>query len=159
MGPIDTVSGTPLETALGKIAENDKSLKMIESLMSEGAGITKSGRAVANPITSAARVAEWASPEYSQQMLKTLGKKTMELTNENAILKAAVALNTPVTLRAPAAVAPKPVLPAAPASSILSKLNPILTAVQLATFTGDLNPNEDEERARIISENNARGIK
>jgi hypothetical protein len=150
MGPINETSGTTLEAATAKIMQNDKALKMLESILNpEGiSDITKSGRAVVNPVTSAARVANWAEygDEVGGKMLKTLAKKSMELTNENAILKAVAALATPVALKPPAAPAVTPSLPSA-TPGIMSKLNPILNALSLATYSGDLNENEAADLA------------
>jgi hypothetical protein len=79
-------------------------------------------------------------------MLKTLAKKSMELTNENAILKAVAALSTPVALKPPAAPAVTPSLPSA-TPGIMSKLFPILNAINLATYSSDLNENEAADLA------------
>ena len=149
MGPISDFTSDVAIDAIKRISTNTATLDYLQSILSEVENYTKSGRAITNPLTSKATMLGANGYSLGVAEGKTVAQATKEIariTNENAILRAVAALG--------AEHAAKPVspnLPKTPPSiatpGFMSKLNPILTALQLMTYSGDLNEGEDKELA------------
>jgi hypothetical protein len=146
MGPISDFTSDISKDAISRIIKNTDRLDYLKSVLSEPEAYTKSGRAITNPLTSRAIMTGANGYKLGAAEGKTVAQATKEIariTNENAILRAVAILGADVPT--------PPSVPKAPPSvatpGLMSKLNPILAALQLMTYSGDLNESEDKELA------------
>lgn len=148
MGPIDDFTPDIAQSALQRIAENSSTLDDLKSILEDPGAYTKSGRVVTNPRTSQAVMTGANNYSLGAAEGKTVAQATKEIArinNENAILRAVAALGQEVQKTGGASIPKTP--PPLSTPGLMSKLNPILTAVQLLTYPSDLNQGEDAELA------------
>lgn len=158
MGPIPEGSLSEASRYLDMLRNTQQQMSFLDSFLQDerAAPYTPSGRIPSNIATSQARATIPTDATYTSQRTAPISKLVQErqmLANREAILRAAHALNSPAwnlpnTLpKIPGGVTPEP--PGMP-PSMLSRLSPFLTGLELLGHHTPLNVGEQDKLDKLF---------
>lgn len=146
MGPISDFTPDIARSASTAIANNTDKLNFLSQILEDPGAWTSSGKIVNKPITSKAILNSTTGAylqEFEGKTVSEATKTVAKLRNENAILEAVKSLGTEIAKDTPTIKTP----PALATPGLMTKLNPILSAITLLTHSPELNTGESEELA------------